>query len=100
MAIPIVALAFAVGFFGRKVLTDDEDPSTITRQEGEAIELGSSSDELESTLGEPPRFTQSRGKGEAELDCSYYAIEGEANATWEFCFQKGNLIASQAVELE
>lgn len=99
-AIPIVAAAFAIGFFGLSELIEgEEDPVGITLEEGEGVSLGASSAELEKQLdGQAPILTQRPGAGGAE-ECLYYGIVDRDDAVWMFCFSGDELVASEATEV-
>lgn len=95
-AIPIVAIAFAVGYFGLSKLIEGEDePGGITLEEGDGVPLGISSAELEEKLdGQAPLVTQRPGAGGAE-ECLYYGIVDQDDAAWVFCFSQDELVVSE-----
>src|SRR5215211_3701265 len=62
-AIPIVVLAFAVGYFGISKLIEDDDPPGVTAQDAGAVEPGVTQAELEDELGEPPQYERQKGVG-------------------------------------
>ena len=95
MAIPIVAVAFAIGYFGISKLFDDDDSGTITAEQGSAIELGVSRGELEEQLGTALEVNDERS-GEAAT-CLYYGIADRPDSAWEFCFADDSLVTSKAV---
>jgi hypothetical protein len=95
MAIPIIAVAFAIGYFGISNLFDEDDPGTITAEQGSAIELGVSRGQLEERLGEPLEVSDERAGGAAT--CLYYGIGGQPGSAWEFCFADDSLVTSKAV---
>ena len=97
MAIPIVALAFAVGYFGISKLVDDDDPAGITVAEAGAIEPGISEADLVDRLGEDPAYRRDRGTGTSAASCDYYGVTDEPDSIWEFCFRDDKLVGSTAV---
>jgi hypothetical protein len=92
-AIPIVALAFAIGYFGLSELVYDDEPATVTEDEASAIELGSAPEEVEEALGEPGQTSEDA----AGLSCVGYDIEGQPEGTWLFCFGQDKLVSSAPV---
>ena len=100
MAIPIVALAFAIGYFGISKLVDDDNSEGITVAEAGAVEQGVSEAELEDQLGEAPAYRRERGDGNAALSCAYYAVSDQPDSVWEFCFRDDKLIGSTAIGTE
>ena len=90
-AIPIVAIAFAIGYFGISELVYD-DPATVTEAEAQAIELGTARDDVEQQLGEPNEVTDDGG-----LSCAAYEVEGQDDADWLFCYRQEKLVTSQSV---
>ena len=98
MAIPIVALAFAIGYFGiSKLVDDDDDTEGITLAEAGAIEPGISEAEVVDQLGEDPSYRRERGSGDSAVSCDYYAVSDKPDAVWEFCFRADKLIGSTAI---
>jgi hypothetical protein len=95
MAIPIIAVAFAIGYFGISKLFDDDDSGTITAEQGFGIELGVSRGELEEQLGEPLEVSDKRAGGAAT--CLYYGVAERPDSAWEFCFADDSLVTSRAV---
>jgi len=93
-AIPIVVLAFAVGYFGISKLIEDDDPPGVTAQDAGGVEPGVTQAELEDELGEPPQYERQKGEGEGALSCAYYGISGEPASVWEFCFRHDALVSS------
>jgi hypothetical protein len=96
-AIPIVAAAFALGFFGLSSLIDgddlDEDAAGITVEEGAAVPNGIPRAELEGHLdGERPVLE--RRKGPKGPMCAYYGVIDQPSQVWEFCFREDDLISS------
>jgi hypothetical protein len=95
MAIPIVAVAFAIGYFGTSKLFDDDDSGTITADQGAEIELGVSRGELEEQLGAALEVSDKNAGGSAT--CLYYGIAERPDSAWEFCFAEDSLVTSKAV---
>ena len=96
-AIPIVAAAFAVGFFGLSELIDsgdsEEDAAGITVEEGAAVPDGIPRAELEAHLdGETPVLE--RRKGPKGPMCAYYGVIDQPSQVWEFCFEDDELNSS------
>jgi hypothetical protein len=98
LAIPIIALAFAIGYFGLSELVwDDEEADTITQTQAEQVPDATARDELAAELGGlEPSFTRSRRADGDRLDCLYYALD-EEGAAWEFCFRDEALVTSVKV---
>jgi hypothetical protein len=99
-AIPIVAAAFAIGFFWLSNLFDgddpDEDAAGITVEEGAAVPDGIPRAELESHLdGETPVIE--RRKGRKGPMCAYYQVIDQPRQAWEFCFEDDELNSSALV---
>lgn len=97
LAIPIVVLAFGLGYFGLSKLLDD-DEAGITADQSAAIELGISRSELADQLdGEAPQYSRQIGEGETATDCLYYGIVDKPESVWQFCFQDDELVTSEAI---
>ena len=99
-AIPIVAAAFALGYFGLSSLLDgddpDEDAAGITVEQGAAVPSGIPRTELEGHLdGERPVLE--RRKGRKGPICAYYGVIDQPRQVWEFCFEENELISSAPV---
>lgn len=90
-AIPIVAAAFALGYFVISELVYD-NPARVTEDEAQAIELGTPRDDVEQQLGEPNETSEQAG-----LSCSAYEIEGQDDASWLFCYRQDMLVTSEPV---
>jgi hypothetical protein len=100
-AIPIVALAFAGGYFGRKALQDEETQSGLTSAEAESLATGASPSELEQLLdGQEPADVRRQEAGGNELFCRYYTIVDREDEFWEFCFLNGRLEVARPVQVE
>ncbi|MGH2989913.1 MAG: hypothetical protein ACRDMA_08620 [Solirubrobacterales bacterium] len=94
LAIPIVAAAFLVGYFGISQLFDDEEPEGITVEQAEAVPEGVAPSGLAGELdGESPAYEQSRPGG----SCSYYPLSDQPEPVWEFCFRGEKLESSRPV---
>jgi hypothetical protein len=94
-AIPIVALAFGLGYGVTELVQDDDsDSGSISFETGRAIEIGVSRDEFDERVPEEPLLVETRSTGNAEAECLYYAIADEQRA-WEFCFQDDRLATSR-----
>lgn len=94
--IPIVAAAFAVGFFGLSELIDgseSEDAAGITVEEGAAVPDGIPRAELEGHLDEEAPVVERR-KGPNGPMCAYYQVIDQPRQAWEFCFREDELISS------
>ena len=91
-AIPIVAAAFAIGYFGISKLIDGDgsDDATITVEQAGAVSPGATRDDLDDALdGEEPAFTRSPS-GKPKQTCLYYGFEDQPDGVWEFCFADAN----------
>jgi hypothetical protein len=95
MAIPIVAFAFAIGYFGLSELVGD-DTGVITADEGAAVELGISQAELGDRIGEPSLQVETGTEGD---ECLYYEIADSSDRAWQFCFARDDLVKSGEVRL-
>jgi hypothetical protein len=94
-AIPIVALAFAGGYFGLSQLVYDDDGNAVTPEEAQAIAPGTSRTEVEEQLGEPSDAdVNARG-----LSCTTYDVEGESDQAWLFCFGDDKLVSSKPFDV-
>jgi hypothetical protein len=103
-AIPIVALAFAGGYFGLSQLVyDDDEPAAVTEEEATAVQPGTSRADVEEELGAPEgEFANDSvgrtGEG-AVVSCTYYELADQPERAWQFCFQGDVLATSEAVDL-
>ena len=91
LAIPIVAAAFAIGYFGISQLIDggDSDDAVITAEQAEAVPVGATRAELLDALdGEQPSVTRA--------DCSIYLIEDPPPKVASFCFVDGKYVPAGA----
>lgn len=96
-AIPIVGAAFLLGLFVIGPLIRGEDEAVeITLEQGAAVPSGISRAELESRLDGPPALVEP-GPGGGPRSCAYYPISDEAEAVWEFCFRRDELVSSAPI---
>jgi hypothetical protein len=86
LAIPIVAAAFAIGYFGISQLFDDEESESITVEQAEAVPGGISQAELSERLGEPQETIRTGG-----LTCALYAVTDGPQSAGVFCFRGDKL---------
>ena len=95
-AIPVVALAFGLGYGVTELVQDDEfAPGSISAETGSDIEIGITRAEFdERVAGEDPTGTRSLGNGGDEAICLYYPVAGEEESVWQFCFRKDELVTS------
>ena len=97
-AIPIIVLAFGVGYGGRLLIQGDSesDSGTITTQQARAVKPGDSRAELDSALdGADPAVTK-QPKGGSQT-CVYYSIEEKPDSVWQFCLVKDKVVTTNAV---
>jgi hypothetical protein len=90
IAIPVVAAAFLIGYFGISQLIEDE-PAGISQEEAGAVEAGISRPDLIERLGEDPTVERKRS---GDQTCLYYQVTDESDAVWQFCFQGDKLVSS------
>ncbi len=93
MAIPIVLIAFGIGYGGRKLIQGNDNGSTpegITLQQAKAVKNGISQPELTDQLGEDPALT----KNQQGQKCLVYLITDQRQTLWEFCFKNDKLALS------
>jgi len=97
-AIPIVVLAFAIGYFARKEIAGDEEaePAGLTIAEARGMPIGTAQAAVDGVLDgqRPDRVKRSSGGGN-ELVCRLYAVVDEERTAWEFCFLDGALEVSR-----
>jgi hypothetical protein len=99
-AIPIVAVAFAGGYFGRKAIQDDE-PDGLTIEETRGLAVGASPQEVELVLdGQRPVNVRRSSGGGSKLLCRAYEVVDEEATYWELCFLDGRLEVSKQLEAE
>jgi hypothetical protein len=92
-AVPIVAVAFALGYGITELLQDDES-GTISPETASELQIGTSRAEFDERVGEDPILTRTRGSGVDETTCLFYAVAGEEDAAWQFCFRGDELVTS------
>lgn len=100
-AIPIVAAAFALGYFGLSQLVDGDESETeaagITAEQAAAVPDGIARSELAGRLdGESPALAQPK-RGEKNVTCEYYGITNQPRGVWEFCFDNDKLVGSASL---
>jgi hypothetical protein len=99
-AIPIVAAAFAAGYFGISRLIDNDEGAGVTAEQAAAIEPGSSQADVEDQLGEAPQYERDQPAREGGATCAYYALTDQSDAVWEFCFHDDKLVTSRQLGAE
>jgi hypothetical protein len=92
LAIPIVAAAFAIGYFGISELFDGDDTEGVSREQAEAVPEGISPDELSERLGGESEAVSTGG-----LTCASYTVTDGPDPAWLFCFQGDKLVTSEPV---
>jgi hypothetical protein len=92
LAIPIVAAAFAIGYFGISELFDGDDTEGVSREQAEAVPEGISPDELSERLGGETETVSTGG-----LTCASYTVTDGPDPAWLFCFQGDKLVTSEPV---
>lgn len=93
-AIPIVALAFGLGYGVTELLQGDDDSGVIPIETATTLQNGISRAEFDDRVDEDPTLTRTRGKGRRETTCLFYPIDGEEVAVWQFCFRDDELVSS------
>jgi hypothetical protein len=101
-AIPIVALAFAGGYFGlAELVYDDDEPLGLTAEEAQSLPDAGPPSDLEAVVdGVKPVDTRDQSEGGIDLQCRYYAIVDSEDTVWEACYLGGRLEVSRAFELK
>jgi hypothetical protein len=100
LAILVVALAFAGGYFGlSKLVWDDDEPEGLTAEEAEALPNGSSEGKLDAVIddAEPARAPRRQNADGTELLCRYYFVVDAEDTVWEACYLEGRLEVSRAL---
>ena len=92
LAIPIVAAAFAIGYFGISELFDGDDTEGVSREQAEAVPEGISPDELSERLGGESETVSTGG-----LTCASYVVTDGPDPAWLFCFQGDKLVRSDPI---
>lgn len=99
-ALPIVGAAFALGYFGLSTLEDEDSEDEgrgITLEQGAAVPDGASRSSLANHLGGASPVLVQPQRGEERVECAYYAISGEPDSVWEFCFERDKLFSSAPI---
>jgi hypothetical protein len=91
-ALPIVAIAFALGYFVISEVVYDDSP-TVTEAEATAIELGTPRADVEDALGEPGESSVEA----AGLSCSAYDLAAPPDSQWVFCYREDKLVTSEPI---
>jgi hypothetical protein len=96
LAIPIVAAAFAIGYFGISKLFDDDgtESGVITSEQAQDVPANLSRSDLEESLGEPAQEITPKG---AETTCLFYSVSDQGDTLWQFCFQGDDQVSSSPV---
>lgn len=96
-AIPIVAAAFLVGYFGISQLIDDDESAAgaITLEQAQELPGDVSRSEVEERLGEPAVERPQRGNPGAT--CLFYSITDQPDTLWQFCFRRDELVSSTPI---
>lgn len=90
-AIPIVAAAFLIGYFGISQLFDDDGSDAITVEQAEVVPEGLSRGQVSERLGSEGETVRTGG-----LTCASYPVTDGAEG-WLFCFQGDKLIRSTPI---
>lgn len=105
MVVPIVLLAFAVGFLGRMALQDDDEtaestaPPGLTIREARNLDVGVSPAKLQHVLdGQKPAKVRRQSAGGNELLCRYYVVVDLEDTFWESCYLNGRLEVSERLK--
>jgi ribosomal protein L40E len=97
LAVAIVVLAFAAGYTGRQLLSNDSgdkgSSAEITAEQAGAIPLGISRPELVDRLDTDPTVVQPVGRGQI---CLFYPLADHPDSAWAFCFARGKLTSSSS----
>ena len=94
LAIPIVAAAFAIGYFGISELVDGDDIEGISREQAEAVPVPDeiSAAELSQRLGAESQTVRTGG-----FTCASYPVTDGPDPGWLFCFQGDKLVRSDPI---
>ena len=98
-AIPIVAGAFLVGYFGISRLVEDDSDSAegaITLQQAREVPASASQAEAEDRLGEPA--VERPPRENSGTTCSFYSITDQPDTLWQFCFKRDELVSSAPIQ--
>jgi hypothetical protein len=98
LAVPAVAIAFAIGYGGRTLLGGDDESASdgITLKQGAAVPRGISRDALVERLGGRSPVVEQERAGRAGA-CVYYPISDRDGSVWEFCFEGGSLVGARTL---
>ena len=106
LAIPIVAAAFLVGYFGISRLVDDDgsEAGAITLGEAQQVSPDLSRDEVEVRLGEPALVDSGEGRAPSCLspagdrveadEVLFYSVSDAGDSLWQFCFNDEDQVSS------
>jgi hypothetical protein len=94
LAIPIVAAAFLIGYFGISRLLDDDDVESgvITPEQAQQVAPDLSRAEVEGRLGEPVLARPQ--KGSPGTTCLFYTVSEQGDTLWQFCFKGDDQVSS------
>src|SRR5918994_3494600 len=106
LAIPIVAAAFLIGYFGISRLVDDDgsEAGAITLGEAQQVSPDLSRDEVEVRLGEPALVDSGEGRAPSCLspagdrveadEVLLYSVSDGGDSLWQFCFNDEDQVSS------
>jgi hypothetical protein len=98
-AIPIVAAAFLIGYFGISRLVDGDESGSvegeITLEQAQALPATASRAEAEERLGEPA--VERPPRESSGTTCIFYAVSDQPDTLWQFCFRRDELVGSAPV---
>ena len=98
LAIPIVAGAFLIGYFGISRLVDDDEggaEGAITLQQAQELPPSASQAEAEERLGEPAVVRPPREN--SGTTCLFYSVSDQPDTLWQLCFKRDELVSSTPV---
>ena len=95
LAIPIVAAAFGIGYFGISRLIDDDEVESgvITLEEAQQIAPSLPRAEVQERLGEPAQEIAR----DSRTSCVFYSVADQGNTLWQFCFRGERQVSSTPV---
>jgi hypothetical protein len=98
-AIPIVAAAFLIGYFGISRLVDGDGSEgvegEVTLQQARELPATASQAEVEATLGEPA--VERPPRESSGTTCTFYTLSDQPDILWQFCFRRDELVSSAPV---
>ena len=96
LAVPIVAAAFLIGYFGISQLIDDDDDPTgvITLEQGQGTAPNLSRAEVIERLGDPVQEIAPKGP---RTSCVFYSVGEQGDTLWQFCFMGERQVSSAPV---